>query len=86
MIYFINHYINKYSEKLIYLFYKNVKLAGTFIIKATKMQHCGIRNGGRGHELGNKLSLIGLKALNHHYINKYMHILLKTCIKMSVIA
>ena len=33
--------------------------------KATKMQTCGIRNGGRGHELALKLSLVGITVLNY---------------------
>ena len=28
------------------------------------MQNCGIRNGGRSHELALELSLVGIKVLN----------------------
>ena len=40
--------------------------------KATKMQNCVIRNGGRGHELALKLSLVGIKLLNSPLIIKYI--------------
>ena len=36
------------------------------------MQTCGIRNGGRGHESTLKLSLVGIKVLNHPCIIKYI--------------
>ena len=32
---------------------------------ATKMQNCGFRNWARSHELAIKLSLVGIKVLNH---------------------
>ena len=35
------------------------------------MQTCGIRNGGRGHEMALKLSTVGIKVLNHPYIIIY---------------
>ena len=40
--------------------------------KATKMQYCGIRNGGWGHELALKLSLVGIKVSNYPLIIKYI--------------
>ena len=65
--YFINFNIKLIFCKTRRLHLKNVKLTGTFIVKkATKMQNCGIRNGGRGHELAFKLSMVGIKVLNHH--------------------
>ena len=40
---------------------KNVKLTGTFSIKkATKMQNCGSRSGGIGHEFALELLLVGI--------------------------
>ena len=52
------------------------------------MQTCGIRNGGRGHEMALKLSTVGIKVLNHPYIIIYTlyfknHLLKKACIKCT---
>ena len=40
---------------------KNIKLTGTITIKnRKKLQNCGIRNGGMGHEFAREILLVGI--------------------------
>ena len=48
---------------------KYVKMTGTYSLK---IQNCGIRNGGMGHEFALELFLVGIKVLNHPKILKYI--------------
>ena len=60
-IYSINDNIRQLLCKIHRLLMKNVKLTGTFSIKkATKMENCGIGNGGMGHKFALELLLVAI--------------------------
>ena len=69
LIYKLQHQ-NDCSVEFIYFFGKCLIDRDIQGKKATKMQNCGIRNGGMGHEFALKLLLVGIKVLNYPKIIK----------------